>query len=93
MQLQKMARGWKFQISKVEELHCPCENMALISLTDTAKLICAFVFAYAKCLFSHDVAHIALMILSVEHRTESLEPGVHTRQGQCCRFVSLSKTH
>ena len=24
----------------------------------TAKLICVFVFAYAKCWFSHDAAHI-----------------------------------
>ena len=31
---------------------------ALISFAVTAKLICAFVFAYAKCWFSHDVAHI-----------------------------------
>ena len=26
----------------------------------TAKLICAFVFAHAKCLFSLDAAHISL---------------------------------
>ena len=31
---------------------------AQISLAVTAKLICAFVFAYAKCLFSHDAAQI-----------------------------------
>ena len=34
--------------------------MALISSAVTAKLICVFVFAYAKCWFSHDVAHIMI---------------------------------
>ena len=34
------------------------KTKALISLTVTAKLICAFVFAYAKSRFSHDAAHI-----------------------------------
>ena len=28
-------------------------------------LICAFVFAYAKCLFSHDAAHIKLLKLGI----------------------------
>ena len=32
--------------------------MALISFAVTAKLICAFVFAYADCWFSHGAAHI-----------------------------------
>ena len=31
---------------------------ALISFAVTAKLICVFVFAYAKKRFSHDKAHI-----------------------------------
>ena len=31
--------------------------MALISFAVTAKLICVFVFAYAKSRFSHDAAH------------------------------------
>ena len=31
---------------------------ALISHAVTVKLICAFVFAYAKSRFSHDAAHI-----------------------------------
>ena len=34
------------------------KTKALISFIVTAKLICAFVSAYAKCLFSHDAAHI-----------------------------------
>ena len=35
------------------------KTKALISFAVTAKLICAFVFAYAKVRFSHDAAHIA----------------------------------
>ena len=31
---------------------------ALISFAVTAKLICVFVFAYAKSLFSHNEAHL-----------------------------------
>ena len=34
------------------------ENKALISFAVTAKLICVFVFAYAKSRFSHDTAQI-----------------------------------
>ena len=44
-----MSRGLKIQIEIEEELHYPCgENKALISFAVTAKLICVFVFAYAK---------------------------------------------
>ena len=31
----------------------------------TAKLICVFVFAYAKCWFSHDAAHFILMVIFI----------------------------
>ena len=34
------------------------KTKALISFAVTAKLICAFVFAYADCWFSHEVAQI-----------------------------------
>ena len=34
------------------------KTKALISFAVTAKLICVFVFAYAKSPFSHDAAHI-----------------------------------
>ena len=33
-----------------------------ITLSVTAKLICVFVFAYAKIWFSHDAAHISRLI-------------------------------
>ena len=49
LQSQKMVRGWKFWIKKVEELYYPCRV--------TAKQICAFVFVYADCWFSHAAAH------------------------------------
>ena len=64
VQAQKMARGWNFRIYKVEERYylcsktiCVAKTQALISFAVTAKLICAFVFVYAKCWFSHDAAH------------------------------------
>ena len=54
VQLQKMARGLKFRIKKVEGLYYLCsETKALISITVTAKLICA------KCGLSSDVAQIS----------------------------------
>ena len=34
------------------------KTKALISFAATAKLICAFVFAYADCWFSNEVAHL-----------------------------------
>ena len=54
-----MARGLKFQIKKVEGLYYLCsENKGTDQLAVTAKLICFFVFAHAKSLFSHDKAHL-----------------------------------
>ena len=40
------------------------KTKALISFAVTAKLICVFVFAYAKDRFSHDAAHMAVDGLS-----------------------------
>ena len=51
VQSQKMVRGWKFWIEKVEELYYSCSTVS-------AKLICVFVFAYANCLFSHAAAQM-----------------------------------
>ena len=55
-----MARGLKFWIKKEEGSYYLCrENKGADQLSGfTAKLICVFVFAYAKCLFSHDAAHL-----------------------------------
>ena len=41
------------------------KTKALISLAVTAKLICVFVFAYAKSRFSHNAAHIEGLTLKV----------------------------
>ena len=48
--VQKIARDLKFRIHKVEN--------CTISVAKTIALICVFVFAYAKCWFSHDAAHM-----------------------------------
>ena len=44
------------------------KTKALISCAFTAQLIFAFVFAYAKILFSHDAAHI--MLTSYSHKVD-----------------------
>ena len=41
---------------------CEAKTKALISFAVTAKLICIFVFAYAKIRFSHAVAHFSAII-------------------------------
>ena len=54
-----MVRGLKFCIQEVEGLYYPCsENKGVISFAVTVKLICVFVFAYAKSRFSHDEAQL-----------------------------------
>ena len=42
----------------VNEMYDVAKTKVLISFTFTANLFCAYVFAYAKCWFSHDVAQI-----------------------------------
>ena len=39
------------------------KTKALISFAVTAKLICVFVFAYAKCWFSHDAVHMSYKVV------------------------------
>ena len=59
VQLQKMVRSLKFRIEEEEELHYPSSEIkGTDQLRGTAKLICVFVFAYADCWFSHEVAHL-----------------------------------
>ena len=55
-----MFRDLKFQIQEVEGLYCinAAKTKALISCVVTVQLICAFVFAYAKCRFTHDAAQM-----------------------------------
>ena len=49
------------------------ENKGVISFVATAKLICAFVFAYANCWFSHKAAHMELIIITLQQHTSSSE--------------------
>ena len=49
------------------------KTKALISFAVTAKLICVFVFAYAKCWFSRDAAHFSnISHLDFEDRSSVL---------------------
>ena len=52
VQSQKMVRGWKFSIWKVEELYYPCsENKGADQLGSYFEADLPFVFAYADCCF------------------------------------------
>ena len=42
------------------------KTKALISLTVNAKLIWAFVFAYAECWFSHEAAHFIVKLFQLK---------------------------
>ena len=58
-QAQKMARGWNFAFRKLRNCTiCVVKKKVRISFTVTAKLICAFGFAYANCWFSCDAAQM-----------------------------------
>ena len=62
VQSQKQARSLIFWIT--EKRDCAirvAKTKALISFAVTAKLICAFVFAYADCWVSHAAAHMKLI--------------------------------
>ena len=45
---------------KRDSMYYVVKTKALISFAVTAKLVCAFVFAYANCWFSHAVARISI---------------------------------
>ena len=51
--------GYKLEILGISRIRV-VKTKALISFAVTAKLICAFVFAYADCWFSHAAAHIII---------------------------------
>ena len=44
------------------------KTKVLISFAVTSKLICVFVFAYAKCLFSHDAAQLLRYVFDDDYR-------------------------
>ena len=54
---------------------CVAKTKALISFVVTAKLICIFVFAYAKSRFSHDAAHIVQNLIRLSLLGKS-DPGL-----------------
>ena len=56
------------------------KTKVLISFAVTAKLICAFVFAYANCWFSHAKAH--LMILEASQENSVLYYGSFSQTGR-----------
>ena len=62
VQAQKMRRWLENENLDLESRGivtiCVVKTNTLISFAVNAKLICAFVFAYAKCLFSHESAHL-----------------------------------
>ena len=57
VQSQKMASSLKFWFKKITR-NCTIRVAKTNALISTAKLICAFVFAYADCWFSCDTAHL-----------------------------------
>ena len=57
------ARNFGFRLKRDCTIRI-AKTKALISFAVTAKLICVFVFAYAKIRFSHDAAHIATLRLT-----------------------------
>ena len=77
-----MARGLKFRIKKVEGLYYLCsKTKGADHPAVTARLICVFVFAYAKGRFFHHVAHLFYFNTQKAHGTydpvlEGLDVGI-----------------
>ena len=66
VQVQKQARSFKFWGYVEEELYYSSkENKGVICFAVTAKRICAFVFAYADCWFSHEAAHMIVVTILI----------------------------
>ena len=69
------------------------KTKALIKFAVTAKLICVFVFAYAKSRFSHDEAHITitLVVPHLHHQRDiTLPPLTHTDTASISSEVQAS---
>ena len=62
-----------------------------VTFAVTAKLICVFVFAYAKCWFSHDTAHI-LCDISWRFDFHFITQGVCIRIGLELRTYGILKS-
>ena len=82
-----MARGLKFRIKVVGDCTIRiAKTKALISFVVTAKLICVFVFAYAKIRFSHDAAHIMAELENIP-----IMPA-HSRTIICLYYKDITST-
>ena len=66
---------------------CVAKTKALISFAVTAKLICVFVFAYAKTRFSHVGAQLSLTRINTVAKTE----GISLSKVVCPTFQGESK--
>ena len=57
-----VASSMRFWFEEEEELYyvCVAKTKALVGFVVTAKLVCAFVIAYADCWFSNEVTHVSL---------------------------------
>ena len=62
---------------------CVAKTKALISFAVTAKLVCVFVFAYAKSRFSHNEAHIIVLGHKQQHVRITIQPNT------ICTHLSL----
>ena len=73
----------------MEGLYQLCsETEALISFAVNAKLICVFVFAYAKSRFSHDEAQIISIAMKAEKYRISDTASVYKSQNQTDSAIS-----
>ena len=66
------------------------KTKVLISWAVTTQLICAFVFAYAKSRFSHDMAHIIHVTIQQSLDRELYIHVIHLRR-QIRRFSSQNR--
>ena len=82
-----MAKVWKVCIRK--------QRNCTIRVAKIKALICTFVFAYAKCWFSHDVAQIALrdaaflLLMSVSDFHAYLNHGMYVELGHVGTLLGL----
>ena len=65
--LRKWLEAWNFVFRKERDCTiCVVKTKALISFTVTTKLICVFVFAFAKIRFSHVAAQMSLSVDTIQ---------------------------
>ena len=91
VQPQVTARSLKFRIYEEEGLYYLCsENKGADQLRSiTAKLICAFVFAYADCWFSHETAHEMHFVCFLQQAMMWLEYSISTEHRSFPPLVNI----